>query len=187
MNSYVVEIGHLYADDLNLKSIDPAISIFNQITDKENLFKVFMIDELNCDKIYQKNTLKNIKNIYSYFYDKNIYLNEINLESNMINEVNLEIINSFLYKEYFKKDNKYVYFFKTKNKKIAMFEKKNEKITYYCQTLSLFWLIYKIKKYKTNNIITIINTKFKKIEENNKLIIKNLGYKTNIKNIYYEY
>lgn len=177
----ILELEHYYMDD--------TVNYLDLKTHKLHVPKIPADNVMLLDDIHIENT-SNVFNPLEFksesekIYNANI---DIYFESHMI-EYAESIIkalvknhNTGLKKEYFRKQNKYVFFIETNNKKIALFEVLDSVINYYCVTLSLTWLVYKLSDFKYENMIknitsmelisvqdnlTILNQKYKKVEEN---------------------
>lgn len=103
--------------------------------------------------------------------------------NNLADYVFDNIPKKYITKEFFRKENKYVYFINYKNNKFSLREEKDNVIKNYCVLLSTAWSIYKFYYFGDN--YTIINKEFDIIEKRVSIILNSL--KLNINNIYFTY
>jgi len=192
----IIEFGHVYYENIfnknfNLDNIKKEIQIIENLK-IEKYTSVVLVDDKNYNlNLYEKKKIENqIKLVYSnlghcpdyVYFEKEFYFFE--------EKFNKIINNYIIKKEYFKKENKYVFFIYTKNYKIPIYFIKDDIKHYTCQSLALLWSIYKHKKasdYYLNDfkIINILNSKYKKVEDQiNEILFEN---DFTFKNEYYYY
>jgi hypothetical protein len=192
----IIEFGHVYYENiinkkLNIDDIKKEIKIIENLKLKKYT-SVVLIDDKNYNlDLYEKKKVENqIKLLYSnlghcpdyVYFEKEFYFLE-----KIINTI---IERYEIKREYFKKENKYVYFLYTKNYKIPIYFIKENNKYYTCQSLALLWSIYKHKKateYYLNDfkVINILNLKYKKVEDQiNEILLENDFI---FKNEYYYY
>lgn len=183
----VIEYGHKYMDEpLN----ENDIKIKKQVENLINLFAkgkevkyVALLDDIHIkEEVF--NELE-----YRKYYELTGSSLKIVRESEMVKYANSKFkeIEIKCKKEYFRKEDKYVYFYITnEGKKIAVKEVINGLDRYYCVFLSYIWSILKIDKNNSSELLTIINKEFKTVEENVLILLKENkdGY---IDNNYYIY
>lgn len=197
-----IEFAHIYQDKFIEEEQINSISILKRLNlcKETNTFSI-LVDDYN---------LKEKKWNNSYLIEKikehNIPLDFIFFESKFKNKVK-DLINKLpkenIKIETFKKEKKKVIFYKKNNKKIALktiYLSGKEK--YSCIALSTCWKLSKLGYFKfpensymklnnkslnRNNTITILPKKYKKIEDNVCVLIKEINNNIlgNIKYIYY--
>lgn len=165
----IIEVGHIYLEDIgNFKNLlTESIKRYKEYqTSTNNNHFVLLVDDQR-----EKKTLKEkqellivLKNFYVTNGIENIDIYFENDFQNYAQDIISMLDANKLKKVYFKKSKKSVIFYNYDGHNIPLFEENINGVKNYCQLLSLAWSVFKIKKYKGENLL-ILPAIYKKIEE----------------------
>lgn len=183
----IIEYGHIYVDDIYNGTID-VDSISKSIVEaiKQNRLNivsknVVLIDDK--DYSLSNDEKNNIEQIVRELYKKlGLEPDEVFFEKKFkdYDYIIFDNIDDAKFKsEKFRKDKKIVHFLKVGDHKIPIKQVRDGDTSYSCQFLSSLWLLYK-KGLMIDGVysptLTILNRKYKKIEEQVLLILETAGY-----------
>jgi len=176
----ILEFGHIYFDDIknnniNEKDIVKSIELAKEVIDIFPIEqKVVLIDDKKYDlSNEEKISLENfIKEYYTYLGlapDKVYFEKHFLIYENILYE---KFKSDIVVREPFKRDKKLVEFLLSDSNKIPLKQIYIDKEFHSCQLLSSLWLLYKYKILSSKGMINILNEKYRKVEEQVSLILK---------------
>ena len=191
-----IEIGHIYQDmELNnnyIELLKKSISLIKEDRDDYNL--KILIDDLNIKDIKWK-----VEDFFAFLKSHKIDIDNIAYESKFSNMGS--VVESCLDKDKLIveiKEEEINYYIKNGNKKVKIKTIKNNETQYSCTFLSACWQLCRLGIFdypegaiKTLNrksgeekyIVNIIEKKYKKVEENVLIILKEFNLENNVRNI----
>ncbi len=188
----MIEFGHIYLEDIMNETFhdDDLMKERNIINENSWNFveKVVLIDnkEFELSLVEKVAYEKKVKQHYESLGFSNF---QIFFEADFVSkamDIEKLLHSNSIKKEFFRKDNKYVYFCHDDKNKIHIKSTKNKEVKYSCVFLSTAWLIEKTKGLNKNSNHIILNKKYEKIEYDVNQLLKILNQEMNIKYHWYE-